>query len=214
MTEEKPGPARRIGAPGSPGWHAMLDGAEHILREEGHAELTSRRISEQVGVKQRLVYYYFHTMDDLVVAMFRRSSERDLARLREVAAAPKPLHELWEICFHSHDARLISEYMALANRIPDLRSEVIKFIEESRAIQVKAIAEAISRSGRDHGLPPTVIAIMATSIGLSLNREQQLGVQMGHAETFAVLNAFLGELEGGGTPHFRPAARGVNHGVV
>lgn len=196
MTEKKQGPARRIGAPGSQGWHAMLDGAEQILREEGHAALTSRRISEQVGVKQRLVYYYFHTMDDLIVAMFRRSSERDLARLSEVAASSRPLRELWEICFHSHDARLISEYMALANRIPDLRSEVIKFIEKSRATQVNAITEAISRSGQARGLPAAAIAIMATSVGLSLNREQQLGVQMGHAETFAVLNAFLGDLEG------------------
>ena len=116
-----------MGPQGSEVWHTMLDGAEDILREEGHAALTSRRIAERIGVKQRLVYYYFHTMDDLIVALFRRSSERDLARLQEVSAAPKPLQELWEICFHSHDARLISEYMALANRIPDLRAEVIKF---------------------------------------------------------------------------------------
>lgn len=185
-----------MGPQGSEVWHTMLDGAEDILREEGHAALTSRRIAERIGVKQRLVYYYFHTMDDLIVALFRRSSERDLARLQEVSAAPKPLQELWEICFHSHDARLISEYMALANRIPDLRAEVIKFIEQSRAIQVEAISLAISRSGANHRFPAAAIAMMATSIGLSLNREQQLGVESGHAETFAVLNAFLTGLEG------------------
>lgn len=196
MTTTKAELARRIGAPGTEGWHAVLDGAEDILREEGHAALTSRRIAERVGVKQRLVYYYFRTMDDLVVALFRRSSERDLARLREVSAAPTPLRELWEICFHSHDARLISEYMALANRIPDLRNEVIKFIEESRAIQVEAISAAIGRSGAKHRLPAAAIATMATSIGLSLNREQQLGVKSGHSETFGVLNAVLADLEG------------------
>lgn len=173
----------------------MLDGAEDILREEGHAKLTSRRIAERIGVKQRLVYYYFHTMDDLIVALFRRSSERDLARLHEVGKAPNPLRDLWEICFHSHDARLISEYMALANRIPDLRAQVIKFIEESRAIQVEAISDAIARTCGKHRLPAAAIATMATSIGLSLNREQQLGVQSGHPETFGVLNAFLAGLE-------------------
>jgi len=184
-----------MGPPGSEVWHTMLDGAEDILREEGHAELTSRRIAERIGVKQRLVYYYFHTMEDLIVALFRRSSERDLARLQEVGKAPRPLRELWEICFHSHDARLISEYMALANRIPDLRAEVIKFIEESRAIQVEAISDAITRAGGKHRFPAAAIATMATSIGLSLNREQQLGVQSGHSETFGVLDAFLAELE-------------------
>jgi len=33
---------RRMGPEGSDNWHAMLDGAEAILREEGHAALTSR----------------------------------------------------------------------------------------------------------------------------------------------------------------------------
>lgn len=196
MAARKLGSDRRMGPVGSETWHLMLDGAQDILREEGHANLTSRRIAEQIGVKQRLVYYYFHTMDDLVVALFRRSSERDLQRLRDVSASDMPLRQLWEICFHSHDARLISEYMALANQLTELRAEVIRFIEESRAIQVEAIAAALRRRPKASKLPPVAIALMATSIGLSLNREEQLGVQSGHAETFAVLDAFLGELEG------------------
>lgn len=196
MTEKKVGPNRRMGPAGSQIWHAMLDGAEDILREEGHAALTSRRIADRVGVKQRLVYYYFHTMDDLIVAMFRRSSERDLQRLEVVSQSELPLRQLWEISYHSHDARLISEYMALANRLIELRAEVIRFIEQSRAIQVRAVTEALERHPGKSRLPAAAIAVMATSIGLSLNREEQLGVRSGHAETFAVLNAFLEELEG------------------
>jgi AcrR family transcriptional regulator len=196
MTEKKVGPNRRMGPPGSEIWHAMLDGAENILCEEGHAALTSRRIADRIGVKQRLVYYYFHTMDDLIVAMFRRSSERDLRRLEEASRSEAPLRQLWEICFHSTDARLISEYMALANRLTELRAEVIRFIEQSRAIQVRAICEAVERRPGKSRIPAAVIAMMATSIGLSLNREEQLGVRSGHAETFAVLEAFLQELEG------------------
>jgi len=195
MTERRPGSDRRMGPPGSENWHAMLDSAEDILREEGHAQLTSRRIAERIGVKQRLVYYYFRTMDDLIVEMFRRSSERDLRRLHEVSASPRPLRQLWEICFHSHDARLISEYMALANRIPELRTEVIKFIEESRAIQVQAITAALERQPGKSRIPAQALAVMATSIGLSLNREEQLGVHSGHEEICAVLDAFLNELE-------------------
>ena len=185
-----------MGPPGSEIWHAMLDGAEDILREEGHAALTSRRIAERIGVKQRLVYYYFHTMDALIVEMFRRSSERDLQRLEDVGASEKPLRQLWEIAFHSHDARLISEYMALANRLPALRAEVIRFIEKSRDIQVRAIDEAFERRPDKPRLSARGIALMATSIGLSLNREEQLGLKSGHAETFAILDAFLDELEG------------------
>ncbi len=195
MTEKKVGPNRRMGPPGSDIWHSMLDGAEDILCAEGHAALTSRRIADRVGVKQRLVYYYFHTMDDLIVAMFRRSSERDLRRLEEASRSEAPLRQLWEICFHSTDARLISEYMALANRLPELRVEVISFIEQSRAIQVRAICEAVERRPGKSRIPASAVAMIATSVGLSLNREEQLGVRSGHAETFAILDAFLQELE-------------------
>jgi AcrR family transcriptional regulator len=195
MTETKPGPTRRMGPPGSEIWHAMLDGAEDILREEGHAALTSRRIAERCGVKQRLVYYYFHTMDELIVEMFRRSSERDLARLDETRNSDMPLRQLWEICFDSHDARLISEYMALANRLPELRAEVVRFIETSRDFQVRALTDAIEQQKTKTTIPPSAIALMATSIGLSLNREEQLGVKSGHTETVDVLNRFLKQVE-------------------
>lgn len=196
MTDAKIVSDRRMGLPGSDTWHAMLDSAEDVLREEGHAELTSRRIAERLGVKQRLVYYYFRTMDDLIVDMFHRSSERDLQKLRDVGASNLPLRQLWEICYHSHDARLISEYMALANRIPKLRVEVNRFIEGSRAIQVQAVAAAIERQSLASALSAPALALMATSIGLSLNREEQLGVSAGHKETLAVLSQFLDVFEG------------------
>ena len=69
MTSNQQRSERRMGPAGSENWHAMLDGAEAVLREEGQAALTSRRIAEQIGVKQRLVYYYSSTMDDLIIAL-------------------------------------------------------------------------------------------------------------------------------------------------
>ena len=73
-TNESLAPSRRMGSPGSPQWSRMLDAAETILCEEGYAALTSRRVAEHVGAKQRLVYYYFRTMDELAVETFRRST--------------------------------------------------------------------------------------------------------------------------------------------
>lgn len=195
MANNKIVSARRMGQPGSDNWHAMLDAAEVILREEGHAELTSRRIAEGVGVKQRLVYYYFRTMDDLVVELFRRSADRDLARMREASTSPGALREIWDARVASTDARLISEFMALANRIDGLRSEVIHFIEETRAIQVGAIQAAMARKSATSKIPPAGLALIATSVALSLSREEQLGVTSGHKEIMAVIEAFLNNLE-------------------
>lgn len=178
---------RRMGPAGSENWHTMLDGAEEILREEGHASLTSRRIAEAIGVKQRLIYYYFHTMDDLIVQTFHRLSERELARLNRAAESADPLRDLWEICIHSTDARLISEFMALATRIEGLAKEVGYFIEESRAIQIRTIEAAVERMPGKPPLPPSCLALIATSLALSLSRESQLGISTGHEEALAVI---------------------------
>lgn len=183
-----------MGPPGSTNWHAMLDGAEDILREEGYAALTSRRISERIGVKQRLVYYYFQTMDDLIIEGFRRLSVRELARLRSAFSAERPLRRIWDVCIHTTDTRLISEFMALANRIEGLRAEVIKFIEESRAIQVKALAAALKRKPKFR-IPAAGLAMLATSVALALTREAELGISTGHNEIMTVIGDFLSEVE-------------------
>jgi AcrR family transcriptional regulator len=186
---------RRMGPAGSANWLAMLDGAEDILREEGYAALTSRAVAERIGVKQRLVYYYFATMDDLIVETFRRLSVRELERMDRVLAAPKPLHELWDVLMHTTDARLISEFMALANRSDGLKAEVIAFIERSRALQVKALTAALAARGRDTAIAPVGLIMLATSAALSMTREAELGVTAGHAEIGAAIGAFLADIE-------------------
>jgi AcrR family transcriptional regulator len=198
MTEARSISPRRMGPAGSANWHAMLDGAEDILREEGYAELTSRRIAERVGVKQRLVYYYFQTMDDLIVETFRRLSTRELDRLRQALSTDRPLHEIWNVCIHTTDARLISEFMALANRIEPLRAEVVSFIKQSRAVQVEALMSALQHRAKDSPVPPVGLALLATSLALALNRETQLGVDDGHAEIHALIGSFFAEVEPNG----------------
>jgi AcrR family transcriptional regulator len=189
----KPAP-RRMGPAGSANWTAMLDAAEETLREEGYAALTSRRVGERVGVKQRLVYYYFQTMDDLIIEAFRRLSVREMARLRSAVAAERPLRNVWDVCIHTTDARLISEFMALANRIQGLRVEVIRFIEESRALQVKALTAALKRKPKLR-VPPAGLAMLATSVALALVREAELGVNAGHNEIMATIDDLLAEIE-------------------
>jgi len=174
----------------------MLNAAEEILKEEGYAALTSRRVAEYLGVKQRLVYYYFRTMDDLQQETFKRLAIRELARLRDALASERPLHEVWGICINTSDARLISEFMALANRNEGVRKEVIDFIEESRRIQVTALRKAMVKNGSlEHGLSPDVIAFMGTSLALALNREASIGVSKGHRAVQKMIKDFFDALE-------------------
>lgn len=191
----RPKSDRRMGPEGSDNWHAMLDGAAAILREEGHAALTSRRVAERIGVKQRLVYYYFRTMDELVVSLFRRMAERELVRLAEAAESERPLRAIWDISLNSTDSRLIVEFMALANRIDGLQREVIRFIEQARALEMAVLDRALARKPQAGRLGAAGLAVTITSLALLLSRESQLGIGAGHAEVLGALAAFLDEIE-------------------
>lgn len=185
---------RRMGPVGSENWHAMLDAAEAILLEEGYGALTSRRIAERVGVKQRLVYYYFQTMDEIIVETFRRLSERELQRMRGHLDGEDAVRALWDVCIHTTDSRVTSEFMALANRNPELRDEVIHFIEESRRIQADAVARALARRGAKVDLDPEGLSLLASGVALAMTREAALGTTMGHASVLAWFDAWLDRL--------------------
>ena len=189
--------ARRMGPKGSEIWHSMLDAAEEILRDEGYGTLTSRSVADRIHVKQRLVYYYFQTMDELIVETFRRLKARDLERMRHALAGNHRLREIWDVCVHTTDTRIVAEFMALANRIEALRQEVAEFIEVSRSMHIAALTEAMRESGLDKVLAPVAAAIFASSAALAVHRETQIGVQTGHAEVMNVIDAFLQKLDPG-----------------
>ena len=187
---------RRMGPACSATSLAMLDAAEDILRDDGGSALTSRRLAERIGVKQRLVYYYFQTMDDLIVATFRRLAMREMDRLIAARQSGRPLREIWQICIHTSDARIVAEFMALANRIPGLRDEVIAYIVEARRVQQEALELAIAKAGSlPFGLPPASLAMLASSAALALNREAQLGIVAGHAGIMTAIEALLDRVE-------------------
>jgi AcrR family transcriptional regulator len=186
----------------------LLDGAENLLKEEGYASLTSRRIAGRVGIKQQLTYYYFRTMDELMVEAFRRLAKRELARLETALSSDRPLHEFWRVCSNTSDARLISEFMALAHRSEGVKHEVVEFIERSRRMQSRAVAKSIENLRKKSGiaaLSSAVITFLTTSIALALTRESALGITTSHREIDALVKRCLSLLEPGG--YRRPDAK-------
>jgi AcrR family transcriptional regulator len=187
---------RRMGPAGSPSWHMLLDAAEEILREEGYAALTSRTIAARAGVNQQLVYYYFHTMEELIVAAFRRATEREMARLEAAAEAERPLRAIWQVRSNKPDLRSMPEFAALANRIPDLRAEVIAFRQRVRELQVAALHQSLR--GRDAPmleLPAPALVALLDYAALYINRESELDVIVGQRELIDAFETFLENIE-------------------
>lgn len=181
-------PARRMGPANSETRMAMLDATERVLRDEGYAAVSSRRIAQEAGLKQQLVYYYFHTMDELLLATFRRRTERALARLRTTLESDHPLRALWEMISEQSVAGLSGEFMALANHHEGIRAEVTRYVEESRALEAQVLSRLMPKA--QAGSPPLSAAALSmamSSISQTLARETETGITSGHADIRAFI---------------------------
>src|SRR6266576_3497948 len=86
---------RRVGSTTSETRASILAATEQLMVDKGYASVTSRRVAAAVGINPGLVHYYFPTLDDLFIAVFRRGAEKNLVRMAGALASPTPLLSLW-----------------------------------------------------------------------------------------------------------------------
>ena len=146
--------SRRIGAPDSKSRAQLLDAAELLLLEEGHAAVTSRRVAAKAGLKPQLVHYYFRTMDDLFLEVFRRRAEADLAGFERAIAADGSLRNLWRLNADRRGAAFTIEFVALAKHRTAIRDEIARYAERFRSAQLQAASPRCSPSRRGSGSRP------------------------------------------------------------
>src|SRR5271167_4442433 len=106
---------RRLGAVDSRTRVRLLDAAELLLLEQGYAAVTSRQVAAKAGLKPQLVHYYFRSMDDLFLAVFRRRADENVARIERSIAEDGSLLSLWQLNADPRGARFNIEFVALAN---------------------------------------------------------------------------------------------------
>jgi AcrR family transcriptional regulator len=189
--------ARRIGAPDAKNRGVLLEAAEQLMLEEGYAAVTSRRVADKAGLKPQLVHYYFRTMDDLFLAVFRRRAEQGVQVQAQALDSPQPLWALWRFGTNPEATRLTMEFIGLANRRKALRAEITYYAQRFRDEQRKVLAAALQRYGVDvSDVPPVVWAVIATAVSRVLVMENALGMSAGHAETVEFIERYLRRFEG------------------
>jgi AcrR family transcriptional regulator len=187
---------RRIGSPEAKNRQVLLDAAEQLMLDEGYAAVTARRVASQAGLKYQLVHYYFRTMDELFLALFRRRGEEGLERQAKALASERPLRALWEYCTDPAGTRITMEFVGLANRNEAFRAEVGRYAELLRAAQLEALPGILARYGAAaREFTPEVLAVLLTSVSRVLVMEKMLGVSLGHTETERLVQRYLEQLE-------------------
>ena len=185
-----------MGAPDSKTRARLLDAAEHILLHQGHAAVTSRQVGAQAGLKPQLVHYYFRSMDELLVEVFRRRADERLARAERALAEDCSLRAIWVLNADPRGAAFNIEFVALAKHNPVVRAEVARYAERHRATQLEAVRRALEAAGvSDDRLPPVVALLLMTGLTQVVSLERTLGVIAGHDETISFVSDLIDGLE-------------------
>ena len=143
--------------------------------------MSSRRIAQRAGLKPQLVHYYFRTMDDLVLAAFRRRAEEGLERQVQAISSDQPLRALWALSDDPTGTALMMEFAALANHRKSVRSEIAQYGELFRRRQTEVLTRVMADQGIDAELfPPVMVMVLITGVSQILVQEEALGMTAGH----------------------------------
>ncbi|MET7782252.1 TetR/AcrR family transcriptional regulator [Streptomyces mirabilis] len=188
---------RPAGAEDSKTRTALLDATVQLMLESGYAAVSTRKVAAKAGANPALVYYYFRTMDELFLAVFRRGAEANLRRLEHAAAGDHPLRALWKVVSEPHDAALTMEFIALANHREAVRSELVAYSRRFRHMQKEALTSALRARGVDTGrLSPAALTVLLGGLPRIMAMDGVLGITDGHDEVLALIEEYLQRFEG------------------
>jgi AcrR family transcriptional regulator len=175
---------------------AFLDAAERLLVEVGYAGITTRRLAQEADANHGLVHYYFGSMENLLVRVLERFTERLIARQRAMYAAEIPFIEKWREAMRYLDEDSASGYhkvwyelQALAWNKPELRERVAHVTEEWYV----ALAEAFEDARREHriDMPLDALVTLVATFNQGLILERLSGVDHGHSALLAWIDGWL-----------------------
>jgi AcrR family transcriptional regulator len=173
----------------------ILDAVERLMLEEGYAAVTTRAVANLAGLAPGLVHYYYPSTDDLLVAAYRRATERTYESLAEVLRSADPVRAFWRFQTEAPGMALGVEFMALANHRKAIKAEIAQYADRGRDQQAEALAPALAKAPIDPDLcPPVCVATLLVSVARTLVMEQQVGISRGHAETAAFVQWLLGQV--------------------
>jgi TetR/AcrR family transcriptional regulator len=169
---------------------ALLDAAERLLLELGYPGVTTRRVAAEAGLNHGLVHYYFGSVENLLVRVLERFTERLTARQRAMYANPEvSFLDKWRQAMRylvGEDVeyeKIWLELQAVSWNHPELRERIARVNAEWRSVLTDAFAEARERYGIEMPLDALVSLVMTFNEGIILERAQ--GITAGHQELLA-----------------------------
>jgi AcrR family transcriptional regulator len=181
---------------------ALLDAAERLLVEAGHASITTRKVAADARVNHGLVHYYFGSIEELLFQAMERYTARLLDRQRALYAADIPFIEKWRTAMRYIDEDLAAGYPkiwaelhAVAWNRPQFQERIAHVHVQWREIFSDALVQAkdeIDFEGTPFS-PEAFVALVATfNAGLLL--ERLVGLDQWHDQLLDAMDRWLSSL--------------------
>jgi AcrR family transcriptional regulator len=175
---------------------SLLDAAERLLIETGHAGLTTRRVAAEAGVNHGLVHYYFGSMEELLLQVLERFTERLIERQTAMYEGDVPFLDKWRTAMRWLEEDVQAGYpkvwwelQAMAWNHPEMRERLVKVDAEWRGLLRGHFAGALDEYGIDFPLDATVSLVVAFNKGIQI--EQLSGITTGHRELLGWIDGWL-----------------------
>jgi AcrR family transcriptional regulator len=183
---------------------ALLDAAERLLIERGHAALTVRVVAAEADVNHGLVRYYFTNLDNLLLEAFDRFTNQLFERQRALYAQDIPFIEKWRTAMSYLEiedrdtgyGKLWLEMQSLAWNKPELKARLQEVNRGWRDILTKAFTSAMDDYCIDtEQFPVDAVVSLVMTFNLGLQLEAIGGTREGHDALLAMIDQQLQQAE-------------------
>lgn len=186
----------------------IVEAALLTLKRDGLAGTSARSIARTGGFNQALVFYYFGSVNELLLAALDATSDERMARYQAAVDQVATLPDLFQVAADVYREDLANGHITVLAELltaPELRAEVAARIEPWRRFTENALRRVLGDSPVIEILSPADLAhgIVALYLGLELLTalDGDGDAELGRAESlFAAGQALAAFLGIGGAP--------------
>lgn len=169
----------------------------------GYAGITTRKLAEEAGLNHGLVHYYFGSMQELLLQVLERYTDRLIVRQREMYAAPGPFIVKWRTAMRYLDedeasgyAKIWFELQAMGWNDPEMRKRVVNVDRAWTKVLTEAFDKAMDEYGLDRTqFPLEAVVTLVGTFNIGIYLERLSGIRSGHDALLKAIDRWLESLE-------------------
>jgi AcrR family transcriptional regulator len=177
----------------------FLDAAERLLVSVGYAGITTRSLAEEAGLNHGLVHYYFGSMQELLLQVLERFTDRLIARQEAMYAAPGPFIDKWREAMRYLDededsgySKVWYELQAMGWNEPEMRKRVANVDRAWFRVITAALDKAMDEYGLDRTqFPLEAVTTLVGTFNIGITLERLSGIRAGHTTLLKAIDRWL-----------------------